>query len=98
MHSNVYKGSKSRDIGHNARKYHPLFHVFYAGYILVKFEYLKPCSGVKAWLVQFFHNVLQGGQTTVFRHISVYVNFLAQTFVCHQFLHGGAGVGSHLFY
>ena len=96
MHADVDKSTEGGDVGDNAGQLHALFYVFDAGDVLVELEYLELGTGVEAGLVQFFHDVLQGGQAAVGGDVAVDVDFLAQGFVVHELLDSGAEVGGHL--
>ena len=94
--SYIYKATEVGNIVHNAGQFHSFSQILYGLYILVKFKNLDLLPWVASRLVQFLHDVCQGGKPHCRGDILLDINPAAQFFAFYQFVYGAVQVFGYL--
>ena len=97
MDTDIHKGTKVGDVSDDARQDHTFHKIVDGGDILVELELLQLLPRVTPWLLQFLHDIGEGGDTYLGCDISFDVDGLALLFVFDQVCDTTALVLGHLF-
>ena len=98
MHADVDKCSEVGDVGDDAGEHHSLNEIVHLFHIGVELEGFQLLSRVAPRFFQFVHDIRQGGNTHLGRHVSLHLHLLALLFVSNQFAYGTTVVARHLFH
>ena len=95
MDTDVHKGPESGHVSDDSRKLHPWLQILHLVDTLLEGEELESRTRITSGLAELFQDVLERGQTYLFRHVNLGLNLLPCCGVLQQVTDRATHVTSH---